>query len=113
MGAGKEAKDDPPLRKQARYPHRRIPRSRRCHETGIFHALGPETFGHQESELERLARVQPRIACGLIAIVQIDLADRLCAAKALGHVLSGHLEMNAARMRSLGAMHREESPHLF
>src|SRR3546814_9191538 len=48
----------------------------------------------------------------VIAVGEPRLGDRLGAADALGHVLAGHLEMHAARVRAFGAMHREEAPHL-
>src|SRR5690349_17198360 len=43
---------------------------------------------------------------------QAITGDRLGAADAFGHVLSGHLEMDAAGIGSLGLVHREEAAHL-
>src|SRR5690349_7000 len=75
-------------------------------------ALGLELLGEQEGELQRLAGVEARIALRLVAFVQLVDRDLGRAADALGDLLAGHLEMDAAGMGALGAMHGEELLHL-
>src|SRR5690348_15515416 len=58
--------------------------------------LGLQAFRDQESQLERLARIQPRIAMRVVAVGQCRVADRLGTAGAFGDVLPRHLEMHAA-----------------
>ena len=48
---------------------------------------------------------------GVIAVLQVFRGDGAGAAGAFGDVLAGHLDMDAARMRALGAMHLEEGLH--
>ena len=48
----------------------------------------------------------------VVAVLQILVPDRARAAGAFGDVLAGHLDVDAARMRALGAMHLEEALHL-
>src|SRR5690606_14843945 len=47
----------------------------------------------------------------MVAVVQILSRDGPCAARALGHVLAGHFDMDATRMCAFRAMDREESFH--
>src|SRR5471030_2676779 len=75
-------------------------------------ALGLELLSEQEGELKSLAGVEARIALRLVALVQVLDGDVGRATDALGDLLAGHLEMHAARMRSLGAVHGEEVLHL-
>ena len=77
---------------------------------GDGQALGLELLGEQEGKLQRLAGVEPRIALRLVALVELVDRDVGRAADALGDFLAGHLEMHAAGMGALGAMHREERP---
>src|SRR5580658_8212412 len=77
-------------------------------KTRVLHPLRPQALGHQESKFQRLVRVEPRIAMRVIAARQIFFGNGLRAAQTLGHVLTRHLEMHAARMRAFGAMHIEE-----
>src|SRR5271163_470425 len=71
-----------------------------------------ERLGDQEGELDRLGTVQPRIAAGVVASGEVDLADRLRAAGAFGDVLAGQLEMHAAGIGALGAVDLEEALEL-
>src|SRR5579871_1426359 len=59
-------------------------------------ALLLERLGEPECELKRLARVEPRVAMGMVAVAERGLGNRLRAADAFGHILSGHLEVDAA-----------------
>src|SRR5438552_17673713 len=87
--------------------------SRRGSETRFLHALGAQTFRHEEGKLKRLVGVEPWIAMRVVAARQILFRDRLRAAQALSDILPGHLEMHATGMRPLGAVHLEERPHFF
>ena len=49
---------------------------------------------------------------GVVAVVQILGGNGAGAAGAFGDVLAGHLDMDAAGMRALGAVHLEEGLHL-
>src|SRR5215469_7190321 len=71
-------------------------------------ALGLELLGEQEGQFQRLAGVETRIALRLVALVQLVDRDLDRAAGALGDLLAGHLEVDAAGMRALGAVHGEE-----
>ncbi len=75
-------------------------------------ALRPGHLGDHKRELERLAGVQPRIDHGVVAQRQRLVRDGLGAAGAFGDVLTGHLDVHAARMGSLGPVHLEELTHL-
>src|ERR1700733_30730 len=68
-----------------------------------------ERLGDQEGELDRLGTVESRIAARVVARRQIDLIDRLRTAGALGDVLTGQLEMDAAGIGALGAVDLEEA----
>src|SRR3546814_18941357 len=48
----------------------------------------------------------------VVAIAQRRIGNRRRAAKAFGHVLPGHLDMDAARVRAFGPEHREEALYL-
>src|SRR5262245_13670142 len=74
--------------------------------------LGLQALGDQESQLERLAAVEARIAMRVVAVGQAHVADRLGATRAFCDVLTRHLEMHATGMRALGAVGREEGAHL-
>src|SRR5947209_16244787 len=82
-------------------------------ETRVLHALGAETFGHEESKLKRLVGIQSGIAMRVVAPRQILFRDRLRAAQAFGDILARHFEMHAAGVRAFGAMNLEEGFHLF
>src|SRR5207247_3151780 len=70
-----------------------------------------EQVRDQEGQLDRLVGIEARIAMGVIAVLQVFRGDGAGAAGAFGDVLAGHLDMDAARMRALGAMHLEEGLH--
>ena len=50
---------------------------------------------------------------GVIALRQRIITDRLRTTQAFRHVLSGHLEMDAAGIGAFRLMHVEYTPHLF
>ena len=66
-------------------------------------------LGEAEREVERLARVQARVAERLVAGSSCSSASVLGAAEALGHVLARVLEVHAARPDALGAAGGEEA----
>src|SRR5207253_388378 len=70
--------------------------------------LTPHELGQAEREVERLPRVQARIAERLVAVVEVLLGQLLRAAEALGHVLARVLEVHAARPDPLDAAGGEE-----
>src|SRR5665213_928673 len=51
-----------------------------------------EQLGDEERRLDRLIGVEARVAIGVVAIVEIGIADRAGAAGAFGDVLAGHFE---------------------
>src|SRR3982750_1019478 len=67
---------------------------------------------HEEGELQRLTGVQPRVAGGLVPAVEVLVADLHRAAEALGDVLTGELDVDAAGPGAQGAVHVEEAEHL-
>src|SRR5690606_954921 len=71
-----------------------------------------EQVGDQERQLDRLIGIEARVAMGVVAVLQLLVADGARAAGAFGDVLARHLDVNAARMRSFGAVHLEEALHL-
>ena len=73
--------------------------------------LSLEQFGEEESNLDRLFGIQPRVAMGVIAVAEIERGNRPRAAGAFGDVLAGHFEMDAAGISSLGLMDLEEAAH--
>src|SRR5579871_520526 len=76
-----------------------------------FGRLEVEHVGEQERELDRLRGVEARVAVGVVAVGEPLVGDRDRAARAFGHVLAGHLDVDAARVRTLGAVHGEEAAH--
>src|SRR3954464_7084447 len=78
-------------------------------------AGGPSTtqhLRHEECELQRLTGVQPRVAGGLVPAVEVLVADFHRAAEALGDVLTGELDVDAAGPGAQGTVHVEEAEHL-
>src|SRR6476660_552080 len=75
-------------------------------------ASATEHLRHQEGELERLPGVQPRIAGRLVPAVEVLVADLHGAAEALGDVLAGQLDVDAARPGAQRPVHVEEAEHL-
>src|SRR5947209_11054612 len=79
------------------------------------HRQGParlQRLGDQERELKRLLRVQPRVAESLIPAAEIGLREPVRAADALGDVLAGHLDMDAAAPGPGLGVAVEETVHL-
>src|SRR5580693_3669357 len=70
-----------------------------------------QKIGDHEGHFDRLLRIEARIAKGVIPIMQIRFRNDARPAGALGHVLSGHLEMNSAGVDALGAAGAEEVAH--
>src|SRR3954447_7383289 len=86
-------------------------------ESGLFRRLYPralppllalDQLGGQESHLERLLGVEARVAEGVVAVVEIGVAQGARAAGAFGDRLAGHLEMQAAGVRALRLVDGEE-----
>src|SRR4051794_18903714 len=71
-----------------------------------------QRLGHDEGELDALLGVEARVAVGVVAVLEAGVGDRLGAAGALGDVLAGHLEVDAAGVRALGLVDGEEAPDL-
>ncbi|GJE07014.1 hypothetical protein AOPFMNJM_2338 [Methylobacterium jeotgali] len=71
-------------------------------------AVALDEFRRQESHLQGLLRVEARIAVGVVAVLKVVGGQRAGAARALGHVLARHLEMDAAGHRALRAVDFEE-----
>jgi len=72
-------------------------------------AGGAQHLCRVEREVEALAGIEPRIAHCLVAIVEHAVQDPVGAAGALGDVVAGQLDMNAARMRSGRPVSLEEA----
>ncbi len=73
----------------------------RCERTkGTLQLFGlvAQHLRDEERQFERLLGVQAGIACGLVATGQVEIGDVLRAAEALGDVLTGQLDVDAARM---------------
>src|SRR5690349_6015416 len=78
-------------------------------------AGGPSATEHlrdQEGQLEGLAGVQPGVAGGLVPAVEVLVADLHGAAEALGDVLAGQLDVDAAGPGAQAAVDVEEAEHL-
>src|SRR5512144_2982312 len=73
-------------------------------------STGTQHLRHEERELQRLRGVQPRVARGLVPHAQVR--DLLVAAEALGHVVTGQLNVQPSGHRAQLAVHREERPDL-
>src|SRR6478672_1709925 len=86
--------------------------SRACDDFGIGHLTAVHELGETEREVERLPRVQPRVAERLVAIVELRLVERVRAAEALGDVLARVLEVHAARPNAFLAARGEETLEL-
>src|SRR5258708_33632909 len=71
-----------------------------------------QPLGDEERQLERLAGVEARVAMRVIAIGERMVVDRFRAARALGHVLAGHLEMDAAAVRALARQDLQKGANL-
>src|SRR5690606_26092084 len=75
-------------------------------------AVLAQQLGDQECQFQRLIGIQARIAMGMIAVRQILGRDCARAAGAFGDILAGHLDMDAAGMRSFRRMDVEELLYL-
>src|SRR5689334_23861499 len=71
-----------------------------------------EHLRHEEGELEGLPGVQPRVASGLVPAVEVLVADLHRAAEALGDVLTGQLDVDAAGPGAQRPVDVEEAEHL-
>src|SRR5262249_52940037 len=74
-------------------------------------ALRFEEIGEQEGKIDRLLRIESRIAERMVAIVELRLCDRSRTPGAFRNVFAGHFEMHAACVGTFGSMDREEILH--
>src|ERR1700748_284753 len=63
--------------------------------------------GDAEGQVQGLAAVEPGVARGLVPLAQVGFGDVHAAADALGDVVAGELDVDAARMRAERAVHLE------
>src|SRR5262249_34410362 len=70
---------------------------------------GTHQLGDAKREIERLARVQPQVAERHVARVELRLLHVLRSAETLGDVVTGELEMHAARPGPRLTMCRKEA----
>src|SRR4051812_47752951 len=75
-------------------------------------ALGLQKLRYQESHFDRLLRIEPGIAIGVIAVLELAFGDRARTAGAFRDVLAGHFEVNAAGVSALALVDREEGADL-
>src|SRR6476646_598838 len=75
-------------------------------------ALGLEQVRQQERQIDRLLGVEPGIADGVIAVLEVRVGDHAGAAGALDGVLTGHLQLHASAVSACGAVDREEGLRL-
>src|SRR5690349_4522521 len=68
--------------------------------------------GDAEGQVEGLAAVEPGIARRLVAVAQVALGDMVAAADALGDVVTGKFDVDAAGMSAERAVNLEESGDL-
>src|ERR1700694_5364193 len=85
---------------------------RNRHRLDLAAALLLQQFGDQEGHVDRLLGIEPGIADRVIPVVEVLVGDGARAADAFGHVLAGHLQMDAAGMRALRRVDGEERLHL-
>src|SRR5439155_10779997 len=71
-----------------------------------------EEFGHLERQIERLASVEPRVAAGLVALLEVVAEHFVAATEALGDVLAGELDVHTARPHVSGVTGGEEPVQL-
>ena len=87
-----------------------VDQPQRLHEfDGSGEPGGAQHVGHLEREIEALAGVEPRVAHGLIAVVELAVEDLVGAADALGDVVAGQLDVDAAGPCALGLVGRDEA----
>src|SRR4051812_22791571 len=75
-------------------------------------ATGAKHFRNQESELQRLGAVEPRVAHRLVTVLQTGLVEGLATTQALGHVTPGQLDVHATGPGTERMVHLEEPAHL-
>src|SRR3954447_22662618 len=85
---------------------------RACEWWGAGGPLTTQHLRNQEGEFEGLPGVQPGVAGGLVPAVEVRVADLLRTAEALGDVLAGELDVDAAGPGAQCAVHVEEAEHL-
>src|SRR5665811_1001704 len=71
--------------------------------------LATHQLGEMEGQIERLARVQARIAERLIGLFELLFRQLLSAAEALGHIAARDLQVHAARPGAFRAVGGEEA----
>src|SRR4051812_34907432 len=89
----------------------RVP-PRACEWWGAGGPSATQHLRHEEGQLQRLPGVQPRVTGRLVAAVEVLVADLHGAAEALGDVLTGELDVDAAGPRAQRAVDVEEAQHL-
>src|SRR5699024_5265019 len=87
---------------------RRLPRVGRT-ASSAGRRLVAEHLRDQEGQLQRLLRVQTRVAGGLVTARQVDIGDGHGAAEALGDVLTGQLDVDATRVGAQRTVDLEEA----
>src|SRR5215468_6242305 len=63
-------------------------------------AAAPAVFGNEHRELERLLMVEARVDTRAIGAREISVGESARAAGALGHVITGELDVDAAEVRA-------------
>src|SRR5450755_2172800 len=71
-----------------------------------------QKLSHPESQIEGLAGVEPGVAGGGVADVEVTFEDLLGAAQAFGHVVACELHVHTARPGAGGAMDGKERAQL-
>src|SRR5260370_13353955 len=66
----------------------------------------------REGEVEGLTAVKPGVTGGFVPLVQVGGGDLVAAADALGHVVTGELDVDAARVGAEVSVHVEEPVQL-
>src|SRR5688500_11210863 len=74
--------------------------------------LMPKQLSHLECQIERLARVQARVAHRFVPLFEVLVQHLLGAAEALGDVLAGELDVYPAGPGAGGLAGGEEPPQL-
>ena len=98
---------DPP---NQHLPGEKSPLATRCHRgvAGGRPTSVAEQLGDAEGEVERLAAVEAGVAHRLVAVVELGVEDLLGAAEALGDVVAGQLDVDAAGPGALGRWARKK-----
>ena len=63
-----------------------------------------DEFGDPECQVDALSSVQARVANGFVAAAQVGINQFVAAAKALGDVFAGQLDVDAAGPGAFGAV---------